>query len=306
MIPDVAVVIPAYNIAPLIGETLASVLRQEETALEVVVVDDGSADGTSEAVAAVPDRRIDLVRSRNRGVSAARNLGLERVRAPLVLFLDGDDLLAPDALRRLRAALEAAPRAPAAFGRHAKFTDTAEGRRWIDPPPRPLPRSRTLAHLLERNFVINPGNLLCRTGAARAAGGFDPGLRMGEDWEFFCRLAQQGDFAVADGAPVLYYRQRVDGANHAHRGSPFRQHTAAIDRIFANPALDAAFSRRELRRRRRQALSEQYWSAARMELWQRRRLRFLAFAAVGVVRHPWSLLRPDRIRAFVRSSRWSG
>ena len=87
-----SVVIPSYNRLNVLPRAVESVLAQDEPDFELIVVDDGSTDGTKAWLAAQTDPRIQVIASeRNRGVSAARNLGLAAARAPVVAFLDSDD-----------------------------------------------------------------------------------------------------------------------------------------------------------------------------------------------------------------------
>lgn len=90
--PLVSVIIPTFNRRAMVAEAVASVQAQTMGAWECLVVDDGSTDGTAEAIEAVADERVHLLRQENRGVAAARNRGIATSRAPLVAFLDSDDL----------------------------------------------------------------------------------------------------------------------------------------------------------------------------------------------------------------------
>ena len=111
--PPVSVVIPAYNRVDSIRVAVESVLRQSWTDFELLVVDDGSTDGTREAVRAIPDPRLRLIETpRNMGASAARNLGIEEARGDWVAFQDSDDEWLPLKLEKQMARLQA-PGAPA-------------------------------------------------------------------------------------------------------------------------------------------------------------------------------------------------
>ena len=97
---EVTVIIPTHNRRALLARTLHSVLAQRDVDLEVVVVDDGSSDGTATAVAGLADDRVSVVRHpQPRGVSAARNTGIEKASSPWLAFVDDDDLWAPGKLR---------------------------------------------------------------------------------------------------------------------------------------------------------------------------------------------------------------
>lgn len=97
---EVSIIIPCYNAGKYLGECLDSVLNQDERDFEVIIIDDGSSDHTLSVAAeyAQRDPRIHVYHQENKGVSAARNLGLAHARGKWVTFVDGDDLIAPDML----------------------------------------------------------------------------------------------------------------------------------------------------------------------------------------------------------------
>src|SRR5208282_4080287 len=123
MSPRVTVVIAAYNAESYLRETIESVLAQRLQDIEVIVVDDGSTDGTLEILRAFSDHRLTVLRQRNSGVSAARNAGLAAARAPYIFFLDADDMLVPDALYRMVSTLDARPQRVACFGHHLRIAE---------------------------------------------------------------------------------------------------------------------------------------------------------------------------------------
>ena len=106
----VGVVIPTRDRRDLLAATLDSVLAQRDVQVEVVVVDDGSRDGTADWLRSLDDPRVRVLRNETAiGTGAARNRGLHEVTADLVAFVDDDDLWAPDKLARQVAAIEATP-----------------------------------------------------------------------------------------------------------------------------------------------------------------------------------------------------
>ena len=255
----IGIVIPAYNAARWIGDAIGSVIAQTHRDWSLIVVDDGSTDGTGEVVAGFADGRIWMVRQPNAGVSAARNRGPELLAGtPRIaeegsrhqrqhslsreagegwgggtacLFLDADDSLAPDALSRLLTALESSPAAVAAVGAYT----LADTRRIRCPPSGDL-----LPRLLIRNLFANGGHVLIRSAVLQRAGGFLTDIAYGEDWELWTRIALQGPFAAATGPPILFVRQHAGSAYHRLATNPdaFAPCMAAI---FANPALHARF-----------------------------------------------------------------
>jgi glycosyltransferase involved in cell wall biosynthesis len=257
----IAVIVPAFNVAPFICNALLSVLGQSHTDWLLVVVDDGSTDATAEIASAFQDSRVHLVRQDNAGASAARNHGIrvaERLAPNAFLFLDGDDWLAPNALELLSNTLEAAPSAVAACGRYARVAPDGMSR--LSPRP---PHGSLLEPLLTRNLFANGGHLLVRSEAVAATGDFRRSLSYGEDWEYWTRLALQGKFvALRSSAPVLFVRERLGSAYRVNATDPnaYRPATQAMDQ---NPAIvdRIGASRLEILQLRRDA--ETAWSVGR-------------------------------------------
>src|SRR5690606_8126065 len=98
--PRFSVIIPLYNKENFVAATIDSVLAQSFSDFELIVVDDGSSDNSGQIVQSYTDKRITYIRTENRGVSSARNLGIEKASADYITFLDADDLWKPDFLQR--------------------------------------------------------------------------------------------------------------------------------------------------------------------------------------------------------------
>lgn len=300
MSPEITVVIAAYNAQAFLRQTLDSVFAQSIRDIELIVVDDGSTDATPQILRSIDDPRLIVIRQQNRGVSAARNAGLAVARAPYIFFLDADDLLVHDALARMIETLDRRTECVACFGHHLRIAEdgtelsTRSDLRW-----KMFPASETLRHLIAKNFIVC-GAICIRTGIARAVDGFNPELKLGEDWEFWCRLAVLGDFAAMRDEVVLLYRQRFNSANYSLRKSPLRRDYRAIDAVYSNPAIATRFSPYELRHRRRLAEIDAFWAGARNEYTQGRAIQFLKYLAVGAWRYPDSILRPRLVYLFLR------
>ena len=187
--PVVSVVIPTRNRRQRLCVALRSALAQQAVDLEVVVVDDGSQDDTSEMVMGLADPRIRLLRNESpQGESGARNRGIAEARGTWVAFLDDDDLWAPHKLsRQLQALLES--------GRDWAYT----GEVMVDsdfriltgaPPPPP----GEVMQSLERHNSVPAGasNVIVNSKLLSRVGPFDKELKRTADWDMWLRLARMG------------------------------------------------------------------------------------------------------------------
>lgn len=197
----VGVVVPMHNAERTIAATLDSVGRQTHANLDIVVVDDGSTDGS---VAVVDekirqDRRVRLVRQRNAGVAAARNTGAAATAASFLAFIDADDLWAPAKIEYQLAALHQG--GPTAGLAYCWFASIDQDDRVISFGPQPLIEGDAMKSLCAANWIGNGSSLLMRRGAFEKAGGYDPTLRArqaqgAEDLLMCLRVAEHADFAV--------------------------------------------------------------------------------------------------------------
>jgi hypothetical protein len=184
-----------------------------------------------------------------------------------VLFLDGDDWLAPDAVATLVGTLEDAPWAVAAVGRFAQVG--LDGTARLAPRP---PQGGLLERLLTRNLFANGGHLLIRRQAIQAAGAFRVDLSYGEDWEYWTRLALEGEFvAVSSDSALLFVRERLGGAYLARAIDP-QAYRPALDVIYHNPGLVKRVGPARLSAFGGRAEAEVAWTVGR-ELIRRGRLR---------------------------------
>ena len=253
----VAIVIPAFNVAPFVGQAIGSVLAQTHPDWVLTVVDDGSADDTAAAAAQAigGDPRCHLIRRSNAGVSAARNAGISAHAADATLFLDADDWLAPNALSVLMATLDRAPDAIAAVGA------------WRRVPAREAtripPSGDLLSRLLVRNLFVNGGHVLIRNTTLAANGLFDTTLRFGEDWEYWVRLACLGPFAAhRSREPLLFVRERIDGAYVGMAGKR-DSFAPCLEAIFTGSMVRSRLNPPALTRLRHLAEAEADWICGR-------------------------------------------
>lgn len=206
---QVSVVIPTRNRRALLERALASALAQARIEVEVIVVDEGSDDGTAAYVRGLGDRRVSLVRNEApRGVAAARNVGLDRARSPWIAFLDDDDLWAPE---KLAAQLDALGRNPGSRWSCVAALDVDEELRMLEPQVVPEAADGDVAaRLLALNVIPGGGSgVLVDTALARDAEGFDEGLRILADWDLWIRLALRSPLTVVDQPLLAYLRHET-------------------------------------------------------------------------------------------------
>lgn len=289
----VAVIIAARTIAPFIADALHSVLRQSHDEVDLILVDDGSQDDTADRAGRIAGSRLHLIQQTGHGLSHARNTGAAHPAArtaDALLFLDGDDWLAPDAIGRLAARLAQAPQAAAA---HAPFAYVAES---ATPEAAGLldRRKVTGTHLLPRlvlgNLFANGGHVLIRTSAWGRTGGFREDIRFAEDWEFWPRLALCGPLLPTGGSPALFVRRRQGSLMHgaATRLAAYEPTLAAIA---GNDALARRLGRARLQRLTRRARRELFWTVGRELLRRGKAPEALPLLLHGLC----GRLRPQRI-----------
>ena len=197
--PEVSVVIPTRSRSRLLAVALRSALGQRGVALEVVVVDDASTDDTATMIGTVGDPRVRIVFNQvPKGVSAARNRGIEEAAGEWVAFLDDDDLWAPHKLALQLNAARAAGRCWVYAGDvsiDASLT-VLNG----SPPPRP---EEVVADLARYNSVpAGASNVVVTADALADAGPFDESLTNNEDWDMWIRLASHG-FPASVSRPLV-------------------------------------------------------------------------------------------------------
>ncbi len=203
-IPEVTVVIPTRDRWSLLDATLASVLRQQEVGVEVVIVDDGSSDPAPTRPRTLGDPRVRVLRNeRSGGVAAARNRGIAAARAEWVAFLDDDDLWAPDKLRRQLAAA----RGLSSFVYSGAMLVDVRGRiLGYSPAPSTEKVLRTLTAFCA--IPAGASNVIAPTATLRELGGFDEQLVHLADWDMWARLAKRLTPTPCDG-PLVAYVQHV-------------------------------------------------------------------------------------------------
>lgn len=210
---DVSVVTPAYNNADTIGRALASIAAQSVRPREVIVVDDGSADATVEAVRAMAGSmngiRLRLFRQRNSGAGAARNRAIAAATGKWLAFLDADDEWLP---AKLECSLAVTEGGDLVMSSHNLFGVDARGEHLIDSRARWLTNPADPYRTLFLRGFISSSTVLVRRDAVVAVGGFDETLRSAQDYELWLAvLAKAGTRFETFADPLLRYTLAEDG-----------------------------------------------------------------------------------------------
>jgi glycosyltransferase involved in cell wall biosynthesis len=220
MNPKVSVVIPTYQRADKVQNAIGSVLAQTYSDLEVIVVDDGSFDGTVQILGDIFGNRIRYFAQDNQGVSVARNRGMQEARGEWIAFLDSDDLWEKDKLELQFKALEQfAPRCGACYT-DTRLFNHSETRTLFQLAEKSYQHQGTMGvntevlRLLVRpggaGMVVHLSSLLARADVLRKTGGFDPKLLYSQDSELMFRLATLTGFCYVNRPLIWFDRSPVE------------------------------------------------------------------------------------------------
>ena len=185
-----------------IERTLRSVAEQSVQPLEVIVVDDGSTDGSAEVVEAMDLPLVRLIRQNNAGVSAARNKAMQMAQGEWVALLDGDDRWRCDYLKNVKRMIDAYP----AAGAIGTAFDVDDGKRLVAGK---TPTQEGVVDFFEesmRSYVLIPSATVIRRDVALALGGFPVGMRMAEDQYLWTKIARTSQVAFSTERLVVYSR----------------------------------------------------------------------------------------------------
>lgn len=247
---DASVVIPCYNRSGIVGEAIRSALAQTLPPREVIVVDDGSTDGSAD-VAESFGPPVKVIRTPNRGPSSARNTGIAEARGDWIAFLDSDDVWLPEKLALQRDAAKAYPDAALIFCDTAVYEGPAAtmasrfalGGIYGSEVARQGPFlefDRSLfTKMLTQSRVITSAVLVRRE---LADAGFPVGLEPAEDWALWLDLALRHRFSAVD--QVLVKMFRIGDNISLQTGRLVRFHLAALERLLLDPILTREEQRR--------------------------------------------------------------
>jgi hypothetical protein len=281
---SVTTITPVKNGAAYIAEAIESARAQPEVG-EILVIDDGSTDGTQTIVRQFADPRVRLLANAATGVSAARNTGARAATGDWLVFLDADDRLRPGAVAALLAVAGTAVEAIAVYGDYNRIDrdGRAIGVRGAF-RARAKPSGRILERLATGNFIVNGGVMIVRAAAFAKSGGFDETLRLCEDWHCWCKLAALGDIRYA-GVHVLDYRVHEANTMTPTARSP-ADYLPAAARVFTDPGVVAGLPADRLPELRSAAETHLWIYAATQAIRFHRYGRALSYVAQALSRSP--------------------
>jgi glycosyltransferase involved in cell wall biosynthesis len=204
--PRISIIIPAYNVEPFLAEALASVQRQTYREFEVIVVDDGSTDRTSEIARQFveKDTRFILLRQKNAGEPAARNTALKRACGEWIAFLDADDVWLPEKLAAQLDLLKQEPRANLLFSDYFLWDGQNDlSRRYSD--PHKFPNGDVSQQLIFFD-LFGMSTVMIKREVLDVVGLFDVELPLAVDWDLWLRIAEHGLCAKGVRQPMARYR----------------------------------------------------------------------------------------------------
>lgn len=218
----VSVVIPTYNCGDYIEETLKSVLDQDYSRLEIIIVDDGSTDRTRDVVTAFDSARVTyLYQSNSGGPSGPRNIGIQRARGRYIAFIDADDIMLPGKLKRAVQLLDREPTLGLVFANFVKFDELNEQhpgtfldsyeyflslpKKKIDDSQYIIKAEAAYDGLLSENYIGTSGVVVPKE-VLQCVGPFDEGLEGAEDYDMWLRITSAYNIGFID---MIGHRYRM-------------------------------------------------------------------------------------------------
>jgi glycosyltransferase involved in cell wall biosynthesis len=273
-LPLVSIVTPTYNQAQFLAETIESVLNQDYPNIELIVLDDGSTDGTQEILARYKDR-VTAARHDNMGQARTLNKGWGMARGKYIGYLSSDDVLYDSAISSLVSVLEEEDNVVVVY----------PNCHLIDPSSRVIKRnvSRHFDYdelVIEQNCYIGPGALF-RKSIIGQIGGWQPDLKLAPDREFWMRAGLRGDFRMID-QPLAGYRMHPNSISYYETDSRIATEYFRV--------LDSYFERKDvplrLLERRQEAYANAQLLLCRMFVRQGKYREALACYRKAVSLHP--------------------
>ena len=205
--PQISVIIPAYNAEHTIVETIQSVQQQTFQDFEIIVINDGSQDKTLELLQTIQEQRLKVFSYENGGLCTARNRGIIHAMGEFIAFIDADDLWTADKLELQLKALQQNPEAGVAYS-WTCFMDVDEQGKAASflPSPQYSFAGNVYQNLLVSDFIHSGSNTLIRRKAIESVGKFDPTCTGCADWDYWLRLSVHWQFVFVPKYQILYRR----------------------------------------------------------------------------------------------------
>ncbi|MCA0230352.1 MAG: glycosyltransferase family 2 protein [Bacteroidetes bacterium] len=217
------VVIPLYNKENFIKKTLESVLSQTYTQFEIIIVDDGSSDNSLSVVGELIDSRIRIFTQENRGVSAARNFGIEKAKNEYIAFLDADDLWLPDYLETIKCMIEQYPQA----GVFATGYTICSSKNY-DVISNRIPKGETILinnyckSIIDKEMVqIWTGAVCVKKSIFSQTDNFRVNVKKGEDLDMWLRVSMVSPVIWKNEPKALYFLETENNAMEGYKGKYF-------------------------------------------------------------------------------------
>jgi glycosyltransferase involved in cell wall biosynthesis len=251
--PEITIIVPIYNGAAYLAETLQSILSQTFTDYELLAIDDGSTDNSADIVRSLKDDRIRLIQRDNAGLCHALNLGIAEAKAPYIARSDQDDVSFPDRLERQLRVMEDHPEALGVF---SYVTKLGSKHTWSNADRFVMAPGKLKEYQPMEDGCLEPSTIFIRTAALRSIGGFRQAYYPVDDWDMECRLAQVGRVLIMC-EPLVAYRFQANANTY---------------RVYAEMC-DKTRWTKDSYRRRLQSIPEltfdQFMLAQPMDIWSR-------------------------------------
>ncbi len=284
----VSIVMPAYNAAFTIAESISSVLGQTYENWELIIIDDGSTDGTSSAITPfLSDKRICLIEQENAGVAAARNRGIKQSAGEFISFLDADDLWIKDKLARQVEMFRSSkdPALGLVYSRYASFSTSLGAAQLRDDDAYYgylAPEKRIMVY----DFIAT-STVMTTSTVINDVGLFDEMLLGTEDWDLWIRILSGHSVALLDDV-LMMYRENPQGLSknfqkhHAEEWKVLKKHVIDNDSVMSAIASKALFYHD-------MKLLSHYCT-------ERQYLCFFKEICSGFKKKPWHYLAPSNVR----------
>jgi glycosyltransferase involved in cell wall biosynthesis len=234
--PEVTVIVPVYNGAAYLAETINSLLSQTFGNFELLAIDDGSTDASGEIIRSFKDERVRLIEKKNGGLCEALNLGIAEAKAAFIARCDQDDISYPERLERQLQVMRAHPEALGLFAYSTKF-GSKHG--WSNADKMVMAQGEVKEYDPMADGCLLCSTLFAQTAALRSIGGFRQAYYPADDWDLECRLAEAGKVLILR-EPLIAYRFQTSANTY---------------RVFAEMRNKGRWVK-DSYRRRRQSLSE--------------------------------------------------